>query len=98
LAGDQKFWAVESELSFTESLREKGRLDFSVKWSHVITDNSSLSYELSEGLSPGDNLRWVARAMLNLGKNLTGSASYEGRMEPGQAVQHTGQMEIRAYF
>ena len=98
LAGDQKFWAVESEPSFTESLREKGRLDFSVKWSHVITDNPSLSYELSEGLSPGDNLRWVARAMLNLGKNLTGSASYEGRMEPGQAVQHTGQMEIRAYF
>jgi hypothetical protein len=98
VANNESYWAVEAEPHFTESLRGRGRLDFSVRWSHVESDNPTLSYELSEGLNPGDNFRWVARAMLHLGKNLTGSASYEGRSEPGEKVRHLGRMEVRAYF
>ena len=98
LANGQEFWASEIEPHFTESLRGRGRLDFSVKWSHVVSDDSTLSYELSQGVSPGDNFRWTARATLHLGKNLTGSVSYEGRSESHQTVRHLGRMEVRAFF
>ena len=98
LAGGEQFWAAELEPSFTESMRGRGRLDFSVTWSHVISDSPTLPFELSQGLNPGDNFRWAARAMLHLGKNLTGSASYEGRADAGEAIRHQGQMEVRAFF
>jgi hypothetical protein len=98
LASTEEFLATEVEPSFTESLRGRGRLDVSVRWSHVVSDNPSLSYELSEGLNPGDNFRWTVQVMLHLGKNLTGSATYEGRSEAGEPVRHQGRMEVRAFF
>ena len=61
-------------------------------------ENTSISYEMLEGLKPGTNPTWGLTFQRNLGNSLQISINYEGRKPSGSTVIHTGGAQIRAFF
>lgn len=62
------------------------------------TGNSSLSYEMLEGLRTGTNFTWGISYQRNLGKNVQLNLSYNGRKSEEIKAIHTGGVQVRAYF
>jgi hypothetical protein len=61
-------------------------------------ENSSLAYEMLEGLRNGKNVTWNLAAQRNLGKGMELSVNYDGRKSGTTKAIHTGGMQFRAYF
>jgi hypothetical protein len=61
-------------------------------------ENSSLAYEMLEGLRNGKNVTWNVTAQRNLGKGMELSVNYDGRKSGTIKAIHTGGMQFRAYF
>lgn len=61
-------------------------------------ENSSLEYEMLEGLKKGDNFTWEVLLNKRIAKNLSLTVNYNGRNSEGGKTIHTGTMEIRAFF
>jgi len=61
-------------------------------------ENSSLSFEMLEGLKKGKNYTWNISWQRNLGNNLQLNLSYDGRKSEGNRVIHTGGATARAFF
>jgi len=60
--------------------------------------NSSIAYEMLEGLKAGTNLTWGFSVQRNLGNSLQLNITYDGRKPSGVNVIHTGGAQVRAYF
>lgn len=60
--------------------------------------NTSLAYEMLEGLKAGINYKWQLSIQRNLGNSLQLSLNYEGRKPSGLSIIHTGGMQLRAFF
>ena len=60
--------------------------------------NTSLAYEMLEGLKAGINYKWQLSIQRNLGNSLQLSLNYEGRKPSGLTIIHTGGMQLRAFF
>ena len=60
--------------------------------------NTSLAYEMLEGLKAGENFKWQLSVQRNLGNSLQLSLNYEGRKPSGLSIIHTGGMQLRAFF
>ncbi|HET8964213.1 MAG TPA: hypothetical protein VFM99_09960, partial [Chitinophagales bacterium] len=67
-----------------------------IKFSGV--ENSSIGFEMLEGLRTGKNIIWSITYQRTLSNNLQLSLTYDGRKSPGNPVIHTGGAQIRAYF
>lgn len=61
-------------------------------------ENTSLAYEMLEGLRKGTNVTWSASAERNISGNVQLSLNYEGRQSQDVKTVHTGSMQIRAFF
>jgi hypothetical protein len=76
---------------------------FSVKLSWIeltynAIENTSISYEMLEGLNAGKNFTWNASIQKNLGNSMQLSLNYEGRKSETVKTVHTGGMQFRAFF
>lgn len=60
--------------------------------------NSSLEYEMLEGLKRGNNMTWELLLNRKIGKNLDLSISYNGRKPEDFNTIHAGTIEVRAFF
>jgi hypothetical protein len=60
--------------------------------------NTSLAYEMLEGLKSGVNYKWQLSVQRNLGNSLQLSLNYDGRKPSGLSIIHTGGMQLRAFF
>ncbi|HTL81652.1 MAG TPA: hypothetical protein VL651_08100 [Bacteroidia bacterium] len=60
--------------------------------------NSSVGYDMLEGLKPGQNMTWKVSWQRSLATNLQLTVGYEGRKSPGNKVIHTGSAQVRAIF
>lgn len=60
--------------------------------------NTSIAFEMLEGLKEGQNLTWGFSIQRNLGSGLQLSINYEGRKPAGTKVIHTGGAQVRAFF
>lgn len=60
--------------------------------------NTSIAYEMLEGLFPGRNLVWNVYLQKSLPNNFEVSLNYSGRASGGRDVIHTGGVQARAYF
>ena len=69
-----------------------------INMSYNGAPNSSLSYEMLEGLLPGVNATWQISYQRNIGKYLQLDLSYGGRQSEDSKTVHTGSMRVRAYF
>jgi len=61
-------------------------------------ENSSIGYEMLEGLKPGRNGTWSVSYQQNLSDHLQLSLIYDGRKAPDVPVVHVGSVQLRAYF
>jgi len=62
------------------------------------SDNSTIAYDMLEGLKSGKNFTWNAAVMRNLGNSMQLSLTYDGRKSENSQPVHTGGVQFRAYF
>ena len=67
-----------------------------IKYSGV--ENTSVGYEMLEGLKAGKNYTWNLSYQRNLGNNLQMNINYDGRKPDGLKVIHVGSVQFRAFF
>lgn len=67
-----------------------------IKFSGI--ENSSIGFEMLDGLKTGKNMIWGLSYQRTLSNNLQLSLSYDGRKSPSNKAIHTGGAQIRAYF
>lgn len=84
-------------------LNEAGKGNFSFNASYIAIDfnapsNSSLAFEMLDGLNPGGNITWNVLWQRNLSNNLQLNLNYGGRKSEGIRTIHTGGMQVRAFF
>ncbi len=61
-------------------------------------DNSSLAYEMLDGLHKGKNFTWNTSVQRSLGNSIQLSLNYDGRKSENNKAIHTGGVQVRAYF
>ena len=61
-------------------------------------ENSSVAYEMLNGLSKGNNFTWELSYQRNLNSNIQISINYTGRKTPTSPIVHLGGAQIRAFF
>ena len=61
-------------------------------------ENTSLAFEMLDGLTNGNNLTWGLLWQRNLANNLQLNINYSGRKSNELRIIHTGGMQVRAFF
>lgn len=88
-------------LEFRATKASKGSLDAQFNYFRIAYDgtvNSTIGYEMLEGLKPGENFTWKAGWQQSLGGSLQLTLGYEGRKTPDNKPIHTGTAQVRAMF
>jgi hypothetical protein len=102
-------YSESGETSAGQSINLEGRYStvrmgiFTAKFSFIRLafngqSNTSLAYDMLEGLNPGKNLTWSLSAQRSLGNSMQLSLNYEGHKSEGTSVVHVGGMQFRAFF
>ena len=89
--------ALELKYNQTDKGSLSGRCDF-IRIIYNDVENSSVAYEMLNGLSKGNNVTWELNYQRNLNSNLQISINYNGRKTPGVAPVHLGGAQVRAFF
>lgn len=90
---------AEGNLSYR--LANKGNFDFNMKYVHINYKgeiNSSVGYEILEGLQPGNNLVWTSNIQFQITNFLELDLQYEGRASQKSKTIHSGTLQVRAHF
>lgn len=90
-------FALELKYNQTEKGSLTGRVDL-IKILYNDDENSSIAYEMLNGLSIGDNFTWELTYQRNLNNNIQVSINYNGRKTPNANTVHLGGATIRAFF
>jgi len=86
---------------FRYSVAKGGSYGLKISYYNLIfdgEDNSSLGYEMLEGLKTGNNFTWSFSSQKNISKIFQLSFLYDGRKSPGVKTIHTGGIQLRAFF
>lgn len=90
---------IGSDLTYNSS--EKGSLQAEVNYFRIGyngTGNSSLAFEMLEGLTAGNNFTWSASIQRTVARNLQLNLTYNGRKPEGIKTIHSGGVQLRAFF
>ncbi len=85
----------------TYSFRSKGRLRGEFEWSYVNVNPKDrvIPYEMANGRSAGQSMRWDLRFDYRISQVIQATVSYSGRNEPERnQVIHTGRAQVTAAF
>lgn len=88
-----------TELRFNEA--GKGSISLSARFIDIdfnASENSSLAFDMLDGLRDGGNITWDVLWQRNLANNLQLNLNYSGRKSDGIRIIHTGGMQLRAFF
>lgn len=90
---------VGTELRFNQ--KEKG--SFSARMNYILisynaSTNTSIAFEMLEGLKTGNNFTWGLSYQRKVAKNLQLNFNYNGRKSEDNNAIHAGGMELRAFF
>ena len=99
--GEQRARQHKADAEFKYKMPRKGNLTLAAAYYYVSyndVENSSLSYEMLEGLRAGHNMTWDAKYEANITDFLQVNLLYQGRYTQGNRVVHTGSVELRAHF
>ncbi|MFM9986302.1 MAG: hypothetical protein ACKVOK_13775 [Flavobacteriales bacterium] len=80
---------------------EKGSLQAEVNFIRITytgQSNTSLSFEMLEGLGNGNNFTWGATVQRTVAKNLQLNLIYNGRKPESIRTIHSGGVQLRAFF
>ncbi len=101
LYGGQNSKSFKLGLQVKYSLLEKGSFTFDlqrVDLAYNSETNSSVAFEMLEGLLPGVNYTWNFSYRRTILKNLQMSLVYNGRKNKANKAIHIGSVQIRAFF
>lgn len=94
---DMLTYSLEIRKNIKENNFIQVKIDL-VKNKYNGTMNSSLAYELLEGLQPGWNKIYTVQLQRNISSTLQMVLSYQGRASATNKMVHTGSIEMRAFF
>ncbi len=80
---------------------DKGSITANLEWVDIAFNgdgNSSLAFEMLEGLQKGNNVTWSLFLQRSLSKNLELNVSYNGRKAELRPTIHAGSIQLRAFF
>jgi len=80
---------------------DKGVIASTIAWvgiKYTGETNSSLSYDLLQGLLPGNNIKWNINADRRVAAKVQLSVNYDGRKSPENKVIHIGRVVARYLF
>ena len=83
------------------STAEKGNIITNLNFILINYDyptNSSLAFEMLEGLQPGNNVTWEIIYQRTLANNLQLNLNYNGRWSDNSKLVHVGGVQVRAFF
>lgn len=83
------------------NIAEKGAVVAEVNYlliNYPYQTNSALSFEMLEGLSPGNNATWFISFQRTLANNLQINLNYNGRWSETSKIVHVGGIQARAFF
>lgn len=89
--------ALELRYNQTEKGSFTARFDF-IHIDYNDVENSSIAYEMMNGLNKGDNYTWELVYQRNLNNNIQLSFNYNGRKNTRSSAVHIGGAQIRAFF
>lgn len=90
---------IGADMTFNST--EKGSLQAEVSYFKIdynSTNNSSLAFEMLEGLTGGNNFTWSATIQRTVAKNLQLNLTYNGRKPEDVKTIHSGGVQLRAFF
>ena len=80
---------------------DKGSITANLEWVAIAFNgdgNSSLAFEMLEGLQVGNNITWSLFIQKSLSQNLELNVSYNGRKAEEKPTIHAGSLQLRAFF
>ena len=101
VSGVEKLIINDLGIDYRLSSVKKGTLSAAfnyIYYKYTGETNSSIAYEILEGLLPGSNLTWVINFQRQLANGLQVNISYNARKSQDTKVIHTGGVQIRAFF
>ena len=101
LQGEEKAFSRSGTVDLQYNQAGKG--SFSMSLSYIQIDfnaegNSSLAFEMLDGLNNGNNFTWGVLWQRNLSSYLQLNLNYNGRKSEDLRTIHTGGMQVRAFF
>jgi hypothetical protein len=87
-------YAMELKYNQTEKGSLTGRVDF-IKITFTDTENSSISYEMLNGLSVGDNFTWELNYQRNLSSNISFSFQLNFSEDTLRSFHHVTDLYIK---
>lgn len=99
--GGERAETIDSGLEFRYSTPGKGSLQANfnvVNISYNGLDNSSVGFEMLNGLRTGTNLTWTLFIQRKLSQNLQMSVNYNARKSENNKAIHNGGVQVRAFF
>lgn len=101
VAGGEHARLHRASTEFRYSIPMKGTMQALVEYigiSYNSTDQSSIAFEMLEGLRTGNNFTWTLGYQRILGNNMQISLQYNGRKSPTNPMVHVGTVQVRAFF
>lgn len=98
---NEKAEKIKSGIDIKYTSLSAGILSATVDYTSIkynAQDNTSLVYEMLEGLHPGENITWGLSLQRNISAFMQLTLNYEGRKSEKVQTIHTGGMQLRAYF
>lgn len=82
-------------------MKEKGTLSLNLEYAKILynlAENNTISYEMLEGLTAGNNFLWKISYQTKLFEYLQLGLEYEGRVTNDNRLIHTGFLQLKALF
>jgi len=74
------------------------RIDFLDYQGNQATQNTTLGYEMLEGLQTGANFTWSLSYQQTLANNMQLNLTYDGKKSENSPATHRGGVQLRAFF
>jgi hypothetical protein len=99
--GNEKAFLNDLGMEIRRSKRDKGLFNAEIHFVNIKYNgqsNSTIGFEMLEGLQTGRNVTWKIGFQKKMSNNLQLSISYNGRQSEDNKAIHTGSMQMRAFF
>ena len=101
ITGDERLAGHNIGIEYRMSSINKGTFNIQTNYVFFGFDgetNSSVAYEMLEGLMPGSNFTWTLGFQRQLANGLQININYNGRKSKDAMAVHTGGIQLRAFF
>ena len=99
--GGEEAYLTDIGIDFRKNKKNKGLISGGIHFVNISFEglsNSSIGFEMLEGLQQGLNTTWTLNIQRNLAKNLQLSLNYNGRKSKENNTVHNGGIQLRAFF